>query len=167
MTDPDPNAQKPSTPPWGDDFDAEKAWTLVQNLRTDKATLQTKLGEVEKERDDATAAAQAAEAEKTTAVEDAEKAVRELNVERVKAKHELPDELLEFLTGKTPEEIEAQAERLSKIGKAAAPAEPKEPEPKAPEIPAKPKPSLTPGHGGEDSTPIDPDAAVAAIRAAR
>jgi hypothetical protein len=27
------------TPPWGDDFDAEKAWNLVQNLRADKEKL--------------------------------------------------------------------------------------------------------------------------------
>lgn len=26
-------------PPWGDDFDAEKAWNLVKGLRSDKETL--------------------------------------------------------------------------------------------------------------------------------
>lgn len=31
------------TPPWGDDFDAQKAWNLVQNLRGDKEGLQSKL----------------------------------------------------------------------------------------------------------------------------
>lgn len=29
-----------ATPPWGNDFDAEKAWNLVQNLRSDKERLQ-------------------------------------------------------------------------------------------------------------------------------
>jgi hypothetical protein len=29
----------PPAPPWGDDFDAEKAWNLVQNLRADKEKL--------------------------------------------------------------------------------------------------------------------------------
>ncbi|MGZ4518963.1 MAG: hypothetical protein ACXVXP_02950 [Mycobacteriaceae bacterium] len=29
-------------PPWGDDFDAEKAWNLVQNLRSDKERLQSR-----------------------------------------------------------------------------------------------------------------------------
>lgn len=37
----DPPAQDAaeSKPPWGDDFDAEKAWNLVQNLRTDNKKL--------------------------------------------------------------------------------------------------------------------------------
>ena len=38
---PEPAAAAPAdTPPWGDDFDAEKAWSLVQNLRSDKEKLQ-------------------------------------------------------------------------------------------------------------------------------
>jgi len=31
--------QQTETPPWGDDFDADKAWTLIQNLRADKEKL--------------------------------------------------------------------------------------------------------------------------------
>lgn len=41
-----PAAQEPvatapeaAAPPWGDDFDADKAWKLVQNLRADKESL--------------------------------------------------------------------------------------------------------------------------------
>lgn len=38
---PEPAAAAPAdTPPWGDDFDPEKAWQLVQNLRSDKEKLQ-------------------------------------------------------------------------------------------------------------------------------
>jgi hypothetical protein len=29
----------PPAPPWGEDFDAEKAWNLIQNLRSDKEKL--------------------------------------------------------------------------------------------------------------------------------
>jgi hypothetical protein len=37
----EPVATAPTdAPPWGDDFDAEKAWNLVQNLRSDKERLQ-------------------------------------------------------------------------------------------------------------------------------
>lgn len=38
----EPAAASPeaATPPWGEDFDAEKAWNLVQNLRADKEKLQ-------------------------------------------------------------------------------------------------------------------------------
>lgn len=35
----EPAAAAPEAPPWGDDFDAEKAWKLVQNLRSDKDKL--------------------------------------------------------------------------------------------------------------------------------
>jgi hypothetical protein len=35
----EPAAAAPEAPPWGEDFDAEKAWKLVQNLRSDKETL--------------------------------------------------------------------------------------------------------------------------------
>lgn len=39
---PEPAAAAPETetPPWGDDFDPEKAWSLIQNLRSDKEKLQ-------------------------------------------------------------------------------------------------------------------------------
>lgn len=37
----EPVATAPTdTPPWGDDFDPAKAWSLVQNLRSDKERLQ-------------------------------------------------------------------------------------------------------------------------------
>lgn len=39
-TEPAAAAPTADAPPWGDDFDAEKAWSLVQNLRADKEKLQ-------------------------------------------------------------------------------------------------------------------------------
>lgn len=42
--------------PWeknGEEFDAEKAWTLIQNLRSEKSELQSKLQTVADERDSA------------------------------------------------------------------------------------------------------------------
>lgn len=36
---PEPAAAAPAAPPWGDKFDPETAWTLVQNLRADKERL--------------------------------------------------------------------------------------------------------------------------------
>jgi hypothetical protein len=36
---PQPDADKP---PWGDDFDAERAWSLVKNLRDDNAKLKSR-----------------------------------------------------------------------------------------------------------------------------
>lgn len=39
-----------TTPPWGDDFDAEKAWSLIQNLRSDKEKLQKRPAMSDEER---------------------------------------------------------------------------------------------------------------------
>lgn len=38
-TQPPEGQQQQQAPPWGDDFDPEKAWNLIQNLRSDKEKL--------------------------------------------------------------------------------------------------------------------------------
>lgn len=43
-TEPAAAAPATDTPPWGEDFDPEKAWSLVQNLRADKERLQKRPG---------------------------------------------------------------------------------------------------------------------------
>ena len=51
------------TPPWGDDanFDASKAWSLIQNLRAEVDGLKTAKTALAAERDDALAKVQGAE----------------------------------------------------------------------------------------------------------
>lgn len=44
--------QQVETPPWGEDFNAEKAWNLVQNLRGDKESLQTKLATAQSDQEE-------------------------------------------------------------------------------------------------------------------
>jgi hypothetical protein len=47
---PKPGPSKPEpepAPPWGEDFDPEKAWKLIQNLKDDKGKLQDRLKESE------------------------------------------------------------------------------------------------------------------------
>lgn len=39
---PAPQGGQQQAPPWGDDFDAEKAWKLIQDLRGDKEKLQAR-----------------------------------------------------------------------------------------------------------------------------
>lgn len=39
----EPNPPADQKPPWGDDFDAEKAWNLIKNLRGDKDKLKSDL----------------------------------------------------------------------------------------------------------------------------
>src|SRR5262245_8824636 len=40
-------SQEPPKPPWGDDFDAERAWSLVQGLRNDKASRDARIAALE------------------------------------------------------------------------------------------------------------------------
>lgn len=164
---PDPAAPADaSTPPWGADFDAERAWTLVQALRADvakaKATGQAPATPA-KPADPAPATPPApADPDALTAAEArAVAAERELHVERARRKFpDLGDDLVEFLTGTTEDAILAQAERLAKVG--AAPSAPT-----TDPTTGKPVPALTPGHSADESTAFDAAAVTAAIKAKR
>lgn len=164
-----------STPPWGDDFDAERAWTLVQNLRADKDKLQgekdtltTELATERQAREDAEKAAKDADPEgKLSAAEKrAADAERSLWTERALRKHAIDEELVEFLSGDTEEAILAKAEKLSKVGKPGT-EKPKTDDEEKPDesadkpdggLPPRPTPDLTPGHGGDTPAPFDPEA---------
>jgi hypothetical protein len=158
---PDPSTETPegqqpddeTTPPWGDDFDAARAWTLVQNLRADLA----KAKEKRQERDpDSDAKITAAETRATAAE-------RALYVERALRKFPEVEDLVEFLTGDTEEEIAAKAERLASHGKPAG-----ESTDNSGDAPSgKPQPALTPGHGGAEPDPFDPDAIAKRARRSR
>lgn len=172
-----------STPPWGDDFDAERAWTLVQNLRADKDKLQgekdtltTELATERQAREDAEKVAKDADPEgKLSAAEKrAADAERSLWTERALRKHSIAEELVEFLSGDTEEAILAKAEKLSKVGKPDG-EKPKADEEKPDEsaekpeggLPPRPTPDLTPGHGGDAPAAFDPEAIASAARKAR
>lgn len=162
-----PDAQ---TPPWGDDFDAEKAWTLIQNLRSDltKAKDATTAERQAREAAEAKAADVDPEGKIKAATERAEKAEKALAVKDVLLDFPALKGYEDFLTGSTPEELKASAERLAALGKPAG-----EPTPKGDEKggegstpPAAPTPQekLTPGHGGDAPAPFDPDAIATAAR---
>lgn len=159
-----PADQKPA--PWGDDFDAERAWALVQKLRQENSELKT-------ERDTLKTASETQAAEGKTEVQKladelaalkqrAADADRKLALKSVLV--EFPDlaDFEDLLTGDDEAAIRAKAERLAAIGKGKKPAA--EEEQQTPGVPEKPKPNLTPGHGGDASTPFDP---VAIAKAAR
>jgi hypothetical protein len=163
---------KTQTPPWGEveNFDADKAWTLILNLRKDVETLKTDKATLTTERDalvDEKAAAATAgqsEAEKADAAarktaDDLTAARKELWVERALRKHSVPEELMEFLSGDDEDAILAKAAKLAGL-----PA-PKAEEPAAKDDAAKPagrpQAALTPGHGGDENV-FDPDALVKA-----
>jgi hypothetical protein len=167
---------KPTDAPWGNDFDAERAWKLVTNLRTELADIKTENGTLKSERqarqdegkDDVTKLQERLQAAEKVA-KDSERA---LYLERVLRKHPTLEDFADLLTGENEEEITAKAERLAAIGKPKEPADGEKPpaEEGAPpaaeaaELPGKPEPALTPGHGGGESTPFDPAAIAKAAR---
>lgn len=161
--------------PWGDDFDAERAWKLVQNLRKEKDELKVDRDRI---KDELQASKSSTDPDKLTAAETrAKEAERALYLERVYRAHpELDaDDFRDFLTGDTEEEITAKAERLARLGKPKEGTEEGTEGDPAPAgsgaaggdttpPPGKPTPSLVPGHGGEEAPAFDP---VAIARAAR
>jgi hypothetical protein len=107
-------------PPWGDEeenFDAERAWELIQNLRADVSKLKT-------ERDEARDKAKKLEDEKLSDQERKDKEAREATERataaeteairlRVAMKHGLEEEDLDLLGTGDEEAIEARAKRLA------------------------------------------------------
>lgn len=149
---------KPAEPakPWGDDadFDAEKAWTLIQNLRGDKAKTQ-------QERDELAARVQAEQDAKLSdqeriakELEDARKELASARRAKALADYSLPESALTFLTAESAEDIDKQASALAGLV-------PKK-EPEAPKVPAdsRAKPALP--NGQTDDIPTTPDYAAIA-----
>lgn len=176
---PTPNAPaaEEKAPEFTGEFDEDRAKRAIANLRAEVSALKDNLSAVTKERDDFRTAAEKTGEDRDKALSEAlkraEKAERDLAI----AKHGLPDDVVQefadYLTG-TPEEVDAKAARLK------ARLAPKEETPPADdegansgeetppqEIPGRPKPALTPGHGGDTSEPFDPAAIAKAARAAR
>lgn len=176
--------EKPAAPPWGDNFDAERAWNLITNLRAEKETLK---GELATER----TKSQALEAgesdglkELRTRAEDAEAraktAEHALTLSKVLRDFPALEGFEDLLTGDDEAAIRSKAERLAAIGGKAPGADDNkdggqeeekkdddEPgEQKADELPGLPQPNLTPGHGGEEKAPFDPEAIAKAARSA-
>lgn len=118
-----PAPAAPAVPPWGtsDQFDAEKAWALIQNLRGDVAQQKARVAELSpyetkvKELEDAAKTelqrAQEAAAAAQRQAEDARLALLKHQVANRDGKV-LPPELANRLVGSTQAELEADADKL-------------------------------------------------------
>jgi len=137
MSEPTPEQQAPEaqaatdpqqpaeTPPWGDDFDADKAWKLVQNLRQDKEKLSSRTALTDEQRTQLAEYNRLVEASKTEAqrqqeaVEkasrDAETARAEATRYKVAATHGIPADHFDLLGSGTEEEISARAEKIATL----------------------------------------------------
>lgn len=152
----DPTEEK--TPKWDGDFDPDRAAKLVANLRSDLETAKNELKATreqlgEKEEAEKTEF-QRIQDRATAAEQEANNAKLELMRLRVAKEHSLPDDLMEFLTGDSEEDLAAKAQRLAEY--AAGPAA---------EVPGRPKPRLRPGTGEDPSTGSAADFDPAAIAA--
>jgi len=172
------DATKDSKPegenPWGDDFDAEKAWRLVQNLRAEVAGLKTERDDLKTERDNLKVEKDAAADEGKSELQklqdrlaEIEKTAkdreREVALQKVLRKHPELEDFSDLLSGETEDELMSKAERLAKIGKPAD-GENADKGDSTAELPGTPKPNLVPGHGGDAPAPFDPDAIAKAAR---
>jgi hypothetical protein len=162
-----------ATPPWGADFDADKAWQLVQHLRADKEKLAARpvltpehqqqladhqrlleMGKSELQRHQEAAAAAQAAAEKATA-----DAIRW----KAAATHSIPAEDFDLLGTGTEEEITSRAQRIAaKNAAQAAAAAPTPPTPVIPSPVTRPVAQMLPGATPTDA-PNEDDQILAAL----
>lgn len=146
---PSANATEEKTPKWDGDFDPDRAAKLVANLRSDLETAKNELKTAKE------SLGEKEEAEKTefqrfqeraaAAEQEAASAKLELMRLRVAKEHDLPDDLMEFLTGDSEEDLAAKAKRLAEY--AAGPTA---------EVPGRPKPKLRTGNGEDPIPGFDP-----------
>ncbi|MUH60600.1 hypothetical protein [Bifidobacterium canis] len=106
--------QKPDNP-WGDDFDASKAWKLVQNLREENKGLKEKNRAYE---DEKLSDKEKADRDLAEAREELEKVRQERTLAQIQAKYPtLTDDDMTFLgTGTEQELMERAAKLASRIG---------------------------------------------------
>lgn len=152
-------------PVFDGEFDADRAARLVANLRADldkaKADLKTATDTLTAQADAEKSDLQKAQ-DRIAALEKENVSIKtEALRVRIAAKHNLPEDVHEFLVGDTEEEMEKRATALAKYAKKGETEETGE----TSEIPGKPKTRLVPGHtSGDDDAAFDPKAIAAAIR---
>jgi len=166
--DADKPADKTTAPPWGEDFDAARAWQTITAQRTAEAELKAKLATLE-QAEQARSDADKSELDKAIArAERAEALAKSKAREAILAKADLPDELHAFITADDEDGIAAQVAKLSGVLKGSSKSDDVDPDADAdkgtPPANGRPAAGLKPGHGGDDKEPLDLDELVASIR---
>lgn len=149
----DPDPSTPPAPTFDGPFDEARAARLIENLRADLAREKAKRQAPADDDLRARVEAMSAELEKTRATALAEAKNAAIATAKV------PAHLAGYVTGTTPEEIKASAEKVAADFAAGQP--PAEEDP----LPGLPKPRLTPGRAANDAAaPFDADAVAKAAR---
>jgi hypothetical protein len=146
-------------PTFTGEFDPERAARLVENLRTELEEAKAKIrAREDAEKTDLQKAQERAEAAEAALV----KATLDTATAKAAQAHKIPDDLLEFITGATAEEIEAKAKRLGEK-LAATDGTPADNGTGTPST--RPTPRLVPGQGsGDTGSTFDPAAIAKAAR---
>jgi hypothetical protein len=120
-----PTAPADPAPPWGADFDPERAWKLVQDLRTDKERLaarpvltpeqQQQLSEYNRLVEASKSETQRLTEQAAAAQRDAETAKSEALRWQAAATHGIPAEHFDLLGTGTADEITARAQKLGAL----------------------------------------------------
>jgi hypothetical protein len=137
---PDP-APDPPKPPWGsdEDFNPEKAWNLITNLRGDIEKLKPQAAKAKELEDAQLTEQQRLEKERDEARESAATTGREAALYKAAIDHGLGAEDLELLEGVPADQIDTRAKRLSeRLAESTAPRNPR------------PDPTQGPRGGGVD-----------------
>jgi hypothetical protein len=163
IEDPKPAEDAKPTPPWGDDFDPARAWSAIQAGRETERALKARIADFEKAEQEK-ADADKSDLDKATARADrAEAALKAAQRDALIAKAGIPDELAEFITAEDADGIAAQLAKIkAAIGNADSGDDGAGEDGKHD---GRPKPALTPGHGGDDPKPFNVDDVYAAVRA--
>jgi hypothetical protein len=151
-------AESAPTPPWGSDenFDAARAWKLIQDLKSDKERLSTRptLSEEQRQQlDEYNRLVEASKSEEQRRQEQIEAANRERDDSRAEAvrlrvalKHGISEDDFDLLGSGTEEQIEARASRIAEKNKAVEDAvSALTPPGSTPPVPRRPGEKLRPG----------------------
>lgn len=126
-------SQEQPNPPWGnEEFDPQRAWTLLQNVRGDLQRSQGRNRELEAEKS-ARERQQMSELDRTKAErDDLQRQLGQTRLEALKSQvaiaKGLSAEAMEFLSGSTQEELEANADKLKRMIGASESASPRSPD---------------------------------------
>lgn len=161
-------AESSSTPPWGDDFDAARAWATITSQREAEQALKARVSELETAAEGLVPKADldAAIARAETAESDIKTTKRDAAI----AKAGLPEELHAFVTADDEDGIADQIAKLAAALQGSGTADADEGKPSDDDAdkgtpPSKrPEAGLTPGHGGEETPAFDLEAIAAEIR---
>lgn len=158
-----PKADEKATPPWGNDFDPQRAWDTITRQRDSEKALKDRIAAFERAEQER---ADANKSELDKAIARAERAEQEAKAKAralALSRTGLSEDAYQFITAEDDEGIAKQAAALMAL--AGKKDDAQDTDGDTPALTTnRPKPGLKPGHGGDVSTPFDAAAIATAAR---